>query len=96
MDFKTKRIIVSDDDPPFLIQFCGLLNRMGHNTIPAENGAEVIKLANILIPDLFLMDVMPDLDGLESIKHLKGNPPTLKVPIIAMSSDADDKAVSDE
>ena len=87
------RLIVSDDDSPFLIQLCGLLNRMGLSTIPAENGAEVLKLVNILIPDLFLMNVMPDLDGLETIKHLKGNPSTLKVPIIAMSSDADDKAV---
>ncbi len=91
MELRTKRIIVSDDDPPFLIQLCGLLNRMGLSTIPAENGAEVLKLVNILIPDLFLMDVMPNLDGLETIKRLKGNPSTQKVPIIAMSSDADDK-----
>ena len=81
MDFRKKRIIVTDDDQLFLIQLCGLLNKMGLNAIPAENGLEVIKLVNIMMPDLILLDiVMPYLDGHETINYLKGNPSMHKTP----------------
>ena len=81
-------VIVKDDDQSFLLQLCSLLNRMGLHSIPAENGLEVIKLANIQIPDLIFMDiVIPNMDGLEAIKHLKESPSTHNIPVIAMSTD---------
>ncbi len=92
MDFRKKRIIVTDDDQLLLIQLCGLLNKMGLNSIPAENGLELIKLVNILMPDLILMDiVMPHLGGLDTINYLKANPSMHKIPVIVMSSDTSPK-----
>ena len=92
MNFRKKRIIVTDDDQLFLIQLCGLLYKMGFNTIPAENGLELIKLVNIQMPDLILMDiVMPYLGGLDTLNYLKGNPSMHKIPVIAMSTDTSPK-----
>lgn len=92
MDFRKKRIIVTDDDQLLLIQLCRLLKKMGLNSIPAENGLELIKLVNIQMPDLILMDIiMPYLNGLDTINYLKGNPSMHKIPIIAMSTDTSPK-----
>ncbi len=89
-----KNVIVTDADQSFLIQLCSLLNRMGLNSIPTESGHDLIKLANIQKPDLIFMDiVMPNLDGLETIEHLKKSPSMRKVPVIAMSTDNSPKMI---
>src|SRR5690606_35484651 len=58
----------------------------------AINGRSALDLAEQAQPDLILLDVMmPDMDGYEVCRRLKGNPLTAKIPIIFVTtlSDAD-------
>jgi NarL family two-component system response regulator LiaR len=58
----------------------------------AANGAEAIRLCQQTLPDVILMDlVMPEIDGVEAIRRIKGRHPTIK--IIAMTSFQEEELV---
>ncbi|CAK0771736.1 two-component system, chemotaxis family, response regulator WspR [Gammaproteobacteria bacterium] len=61
----------------------------------ATSGADALQLANAPEkPDLILLDVMmPDLDGYEVCRRLKGNPTTQDIPIIFVTAKSE---VSDQ
>jgi DNA-binding NarL/FixJ family response regulator len=56
----------------------------------AADGREALQRARELTPDLVLMDVrMPELDGLETTRHLLGRDPSAKV-VVLTTFDLDD------
>lgn len=64
-----------------------LLEAFGFLVIPAVNGAEAIRLARETCPDLILMDIMmPEVDGFEATRRLRGFPETRNVPIITLTA----------
>jgi NarL family two-component system response regulator LiaR len=88
------RILVVDDHSVVrqgLKMFLGLdpeLEIIGE----AENGAEAVKLAGELQPDVVLMDMlMPVMDGIEATKAIRGSMPDTEV--IALTSVLEDAAV---
>lgn len=65
------------------------LERRGFKMLLAGDGAEGVKMAMELIPDLILMDVsLPVLDGLEATRKLKANDGTRAIPILALTAHA--------
>jgi two-component system cell cycle response regulator DivK len=59
----------------------------GFTTIEARTGAEGIAVASAHLPDVILMDVrLPDLDGTDVMRALKGEPLTAAIPIVALTS----------
>jgi signal transduction histidine kinase/CheY-like chemotaxis protein len=64
-------ILVVDDDPVNLAIARRYLERAGHKTACASNGAEAIVLASSLPFDLVLLDLgLPDMDGIEACRRL--------------------------
>ncbi len=77
-----RRVIVVDDNPTFLKVAARLMRSLPHIEMVAEatSGAEAIKLAAELHPDLVLMDLeMPEMDGLEATRslHTRPTPPAV-------------------
>lgn len=59
----------------------------GHRTLLAAHGADALRLAREMRPDLILLDViMPDMDGFQVARHLKGDPATRAIPVIIVSA----------
>jgi two-component system sensor histidine kinase/response regulator len=85
------RILVVDDQPAN-IQIVGVvLGKLGHEIIPASDGATALKRVALRMPDLILLDLlMPGMDGCEVCLQLKANPEWKDIPVIFLSA-ADDK-----
>ncbi|MED3573726.1 MHYT domain-containing protein [Cytobacillus praedii] len=66
-----------------------LLNEQGMTLYTAETGKEGIEIACEKELDLILLDLhLPDMNGLDVLDQLKGNPKTNHIPVIVVSSNA--------
>lgn len=80
----TATILVVDDDPGVREVIRSMLESAGYEVMAAENGREALKILRSSHVDLILTDlVMPEQEGIETIKTLRREYPNLKV--IAMS-----------
>lgn len=67
------RLLIADDQPLMRAGFRAVLEATGDMEVvgEADNGAQAVKAARTLRPDVVLMDVrMPNLDGIEAIRQL--------------------------
>jgi CheY-like chemotaxis protein len=63
------------------------LNREGHSVVCAANGHEALAEVGKASFDMVLLDVMmPDMDGYETLQHLKSSPATHDIPVIMISA----------
>ncbi len=76
-------ILIVDDEPSILQSLSGLLEDEGYEVITASNGYEALKLIESEMPDLVLLDIwMPGIDGIETLKEIKKDSPSVQVVII--------------
>ncbi len=69
------QILVIDDDPTIRLVLTKALQKQGYNVTVAKNGKEGIEQAQLLRPALIISDwMMPQMDGLEVCRWVKGNP----------------------
>lgn len=65
------------------------LERKGFDVVMAGDGRQALDLAGDVLPDLILMDLsLPEIDGWETSRRLKGQPGTRHIPIIALTAHA--------
>lgn len=83
-----KRVIVAEDDPDIAAVVTLALGRVGGLEVTTcADGRAVLDLVPNLVPDLFLLDVMmPEIDGLETLRRLELDPRTATVPVIFMTA----------
>jgi len=69
------KVLIVDDHPLIHFAVTQLLQPKGFTIVgQAETGIEGIQLAEILQPDIVVLDIgIPKLNGLSVIKHLKAN-----------------------
>jgi two-component system KDP operon response regulator KdpE len=85
-------VLVADDEPRITKLVAATLREDQFRVITADSGAEAIRMADELRPDIALLDVvLPDLDGIEVMRQLRESRP---IPIILLTgiSSATDKA----
>jgi two-component system, cell cycle response regulator DivK len=83
---KKKILLIEDNEQNrYLVVF--LLERRGHEVVPAVDGPMGIALARRIRPDLILLDIqLPGLDGYATARELRKNPTLQGVPIVAVTS----------
>lgn len=60
----------------------------------AEDGQDGIELAERIIPDLILLDIMmPNVDGFEMLKHLKKRSPLKDIPVLMLTAKSETDTV---
>ena len=86
-----KRILIVEDDRDILDLVRLYTEKEGYRTSLAATGPDALRLAKSDRPDLILLDLMlPDLDGLEVCKRLRGDPTTAMIPIIMLTAKAEE------
>jgi CheY-like chemotaxis protein len=84
-------VLVVEDSDAIRAAFTILLEESGYAVAAAANGAEALRLAERLAPELVLLDLgLPDMRGLDVARRLKANPATARVPIVALTGRDDD------
>ena len=64
-----------------------VLRAAGFGTLEAARGDEAIAVAAKRRPDLILLDLrLPDMDGTDVARKLRGGPETGRIPIVALSA----------
>jgi len=82
-----KKILIVEDDPDLVYVLQRLVGLLGHDTLVAKTGKEAVKTATSKLPDLIILDIMiPDLDGFEVSRRIRGNQETQGIPIIAVTA----------
>jgi len=82
-----KKIIIVEDEPDTAEMFAEMMRLSGYHVLKSYGGTPAIALISHEIPDVVVLDVMmPDLSGLEVLRHLRRDPHLKKIPVIAVSA----------
>ena len=80
---KDIKILIVDDEKDFLDAISVYLQKKGYSVQTAENGYKAIDIIKENKPDLVLLDVvMPDFDGIDTLKEIRRITPDLGVIMI--------------
>ncbi|MCX7830421.1 MAG: response regulator, partial [Acidobacteria bacterium] len=81
------KLLIVDDMKSFLNLEQTFLRRAECKIFTATTGLEAIKVAELVHPDLILLDIeMPELNGIETTRILQNNKKLKDIPIIIVSS----------
>jgi DNA-binding response OmpR family regulator len=81
------RILVVDDDPEVREFVKTHLEQEGFEVEVAVSGREALDLAAERPPALVLLDVMmPGMDGLTTLRHLRNDVPTANIPVVMLTA----------
>ena len=84
------RVLVVDDEPTLVRALAINLRARGWEVVTAQDGTSALKAASDKHPDVVVLDLgLPDIDGVEVIRGLRG---WTRVPIIVLSA----RQVSDD
>ncbi len=80
-------ILIVDDSPTEVHVYRNALEKHGYRTASAADGAEGVRLAREMHPDLIFMDiVMPGMNGFQATRTLANDPHTNGIPIVMVTS----------
>lgn len=83
------KILCVEDTPQNMRLVRKILSAAGYEVIEAEDGLTGLARAKEQQPTLILLDVnLPDIDGLEVARRLKGDDATKAIPLIALTANA--------
>jgi CheY-like chemotaxis protein len=81
------RLLIVEDAADVRELLITQFRRHGYEVDVARDGSEVLAMARHTRPDAVLMDLnMPEVDGVEATRLLKGNPETADIPVVAITA----------
>jgi CheY-like chemotaxis protein len=84
-----RRVLIVDDDIRNIFALSSVLEDYGMEIKTADNGREAITIAQAGELDVVLMDIMmPEMDGLETMKEMRKIPSCKDLPIVAVTAKA--------
>ena len=83
------KILLVEDNEMSRDMLSRRLAKRHFEVVQAVTGQEAIEMALSVLPDLILMDLsLPDLDGWEATRRIKGQAATAAIPVIALTAHA--------
>ncbi|GAC1507430.1 MAG: response regulator [Candidatus Dormibacteraceae bacterium] len=82
-----KKILIVDDDPSLRFLLRLIFENAGYEVVEAQHGVAALIRIKDALPDLVVTDMMmPVMDGGELITHLRSDPRTAGLRILAVTS----------
>jgi PAS domain S-box-containing protein len=86
---RSKLLYVEDNPANLRLVQKIISTRKNIDMLAAESAEAGLKIAAEQLPDLILLDIqLPGMDGFEALRHLRDNPVTRDIPVIAVSANA--------
>ncbi len=87
VDSEKPRVLVVDDEADLVDLVTFNLEKHGFSTLRAADGRQGLSVARAERPDLAIVDVMmPEMDGIELVQRLKGDPKLSSMPILMLTA----------
>ena len=81
------KILIVDDSPSQLLGIQRIVEKLGHETFTATDGAAGVEAAKSVLPDLVLMDViLPGMNGFQATRALSRDKVTSAIPVLIVST----------
>jgi CheY-like chemotaxis protein len=85
-----KRVLVVEDNALNMRLIQDILEPLQHDVVEAKNGLEALEILRQDRPDLILLDVLlPGMNGIDVLKHIKTNPALTAIPVVVMTASGD-------
>ena len=85
------KVLIVDDSPAQLHSLRKIVEQGGYQAVVADCGERALKVANDERPKVILMDIiMPGMSGYQATRRLGRNEDTRDIPVIFVSSRADE------
>jgi len=82
-----KTALIIEDNADNMVLITRLLEKAGYQTLRAWTGLEGVEMATHHSPDFIILDIqLPDIDGREVLRRIRGFEVAAAIPIIAMTS----------
>ena len=83
----TKRILAVDDNRMNRLKLVRGLAQEGYDIAEAEGGRTALEMLRNIPFDLVLLDIlMPEVDGFQVLREMKGDPGLRDIPVIVISA----------
>ncbi|GAB5538989.1 MAG: hypothetical protein Salg2KO_10920 [Salibacteraceae bacterium] len=91
---KTHEILLIEDDAAIRTTTQAMLNMHGYDVVTAKNGTTGIEAAMNGTSDLILCDInMPEKNGFDVLKAIRGNTRTCNTPFVMLTADTDSESI---
>jgi two-component system phosphate regulon response regulator PhoB len=85
------RILIIEDEKGLVQSLTWYFNREGYETVAVHDGADGLRKAQALLPDLILLDLMlPGMGGLDVCRELRAGEKTRQIPIVMLTARAEE------
>lgn len=86
-----RRVLIIDDEPNIRAIVSTCLSRLGGWQVNvAASGFEALRLIEQDCPDAIILDIMmPAMDGISFLQHLRSHPHLAHIPVILLTGNAD-------
>jgi twitching motility two-component system response regulator PilH len=91
MKHTMSKVLIVDDSPAQIYNLRKIVEQGGYQAIVANCGERALEVASDEQPEVILMDiVMPGMSGYQATRHLGRNANTANIPVIFVSTLADE------
>ncbi len=82
-----RKILYIEDNPQSIVLVSKWLAQAGYEFVSAQSGEEGIAQAQVVAPDLILIDIdLPDMNGVDVVKQLRTLPGFETLPLVAFTA----------
>lgn len=82
-----RRILAVDDSPTYLAHLGRMLREDGHDVVFARSGREALEMLAVQTIDCIIVDlVMPEVDGIETIRRIRQTPGRESTPTLMLTA----------